>query len=137
MCSSDRPQDACNTQNTASENKHHSRTYSALYVHQLRAFINAAEDVDVDSDTIEDLLEGLEDVEEQDDTQQSDNDEDEDEDEDFENLTLLVHKQYSPIEDNDLDGLEIETTLIEKLQREGTYVHLISCPFCRFSPFLI
>ena len=89
----------------------------------------------MDSDTIEDLLEGLEDVEEQDDTQQSDNDEDEDED--FENLTLPVHKQYSPIEDNNLDRLEIETTLIEKLQREGTYVHLISCPFCRFSPFLI
>jgi len=132
MCSSDRPQDACNAQNIASENKHHSRTYSAIYVHQLRAFINAAEDVDVDSDTIEDLLEGLEDVEGQDGTQQSDDDEDED----FENLALPVHKQCS-IEDDDLDGLEMETTLIEKLQREGTYVHFISCPFCRFSPFLI
>jgi DNA-binding transcriptional MerR regulator len=120
MYKSDRPQDAVNVQDTTTETTQNRKTYSAIYAHQLRAFIDAAEDVDVDPDVIEDLLEGLEDGEEEEETQESDHDEDGD----SEDLALLVREQHTPVE-NDLDDLEMETAIVKELHREGTCVHLI------------
>ncbi|OJA08589.1 hypothetical protein AZE42_04566 [Rhizopogon vesiculosus] len=114
MYKSDRPQDAVNVQDTTTETTQNRKTYSAIYAHQLRAFIDAAEDVDVDPDVIEDLLEGLEDGEEEEETQESDHDEDGD----SEDLALLVREQHTPVE-NDLDDLEMETAIVKELHREA------------------
>ncbi|OAX38880.1 SIR2-domain-containing protein [Rhizopogon vinicolor AM-OR11-026] len=115
MYKSDRPRDAVNVQDTTAETTQNRKTYSVIYAHQLRAFIDAAEDVDVDPDVIEDLLEGLEDGEEEDETQESDHDEDGD----SEDLALLVREQHTPVEENDLDDLEMETAVVKELQREA------------------
>jgi NAD-dependent histone deacetylase SIR2 len=116
MCTSDRPRDVVNIQDITAENTQNRKTYSAIYVHQLRAFLDAAEDVDVDPDVIDDLLEGFEDGEEEEETQENDHDEDGD----SEDLALLVHDQHTPLVD--LDGLEIETAVIKQLQQQGMLI---------------
>ncbi|KAJ8594771.1 DHS-like NAD/FAD-binding domain-containing protein [Rhizopogon salebrosus TDB-379] len=111
------PQDAPNVQDTVEENKQNNKTYSAIYALQLRAFIDAAEDVDADPDIIEDLLEGLEDEEGEEETQESGHDEDGD----SENLPRPVCEQHTHLEDEDedLDDLEMDTAILEELQREA------------------
>ncbi|KAG2040118.1 DHS-like NAD/FAD-binding domain-containing protein [Suillus americanus] len=105
-----------NVHETAAENNGKPKAYGALYALQLRAFIDAAEDVDVDPDTIEDLLEGLEDGDGEEEIQESDLDEDID----SESLALPAHDQHSAIEGSgDLDDLEVETEVIERLKQEA------------------
>lgn len=94
-----------------------SKPLSPLHALQLRAFLSAAEDVEVDPDTIEDLLEGLsEDVC----TEMTEVDSDT-ETSDTEDISLLVQEQYTPtavgvadLEDGDLDAPEIRA-----LEEEG------------------
>jgi hypothetical protein len=88
------------------------KTPSPLHALQLRAFLSAAEDAEADSDTIEDLLDGLdEDVC----TEMTDFDSDS-EASDTEDLSLIVQAQStssavvgtaSPVDDDDLDTAEI------------------------------
>ncbi|KAF9219745.1 SIR2-domain-containing protein [Gyrodon lividus] len=87
------------------------KALSPLHALQLRAFLNAAEDIDVDPDTIEDLLEGLSDDVRSEVTEfESDV-----EDSDTEELSVPVHEQRSPhalngnedLEDGDIDPSEI------------------------------
>ncbi|KAG0703985.1 DHS-like NAD/FAD-binding domain-containing protein [Suillus ampliporus] len=114
MCTSDGQPDP-NIQETAPENRGNSKTYSTLYALQLRDFIDAADDTDVDPDTIEDLLEGFEDGEEE----LLGNDLDEDLDSG--SLAVPAHGQpeHSAIEESgDLDDLDMETEVIEQLKRE-------------------
>ncbi|KAG1738844.1 DHS-like NAD/FAD-binding domain-containing protein [Suillus paluster] len=114
MCTSDGQPDPPSVQETAAENRENIKTYSALYALQLRAFIDAADDVDVDPDTIEDLLEGLGEGEEE--VEGSDLDEDLDSG----SLAVPVHDQDSAIEESgDLGDLEMETEVIEQLKREA------------------
>lgn len=98
-----------------------SKPLSPLHALQLRAFLNAAEDVEVDPDTIEDLLEGLsEDVC----TEMTELDSDA-ETSDTEDLSLLVQEQCTPsavigitdLEDGDMDHSEIRA-----LEEEGGWV---------------
>ncbi|KAG2125059.1 DHS-like NAD/FAD-binding domain-containing protein [Suillus clintonianus] len=106
-----------NVRETAGDNNGKPKEYSALYALQLRAFINAAEDVDADPDVIDDLLEGLGDVdEEEEEVQESDLDDDLDP----ESPALPAHEQHSAIEEHsDLGDLEVETEVIEQLKREA------------------
>lgn len=116
MCTLNGQPNVPNVHETATENNGKPKAYSALYALQLRAFIDAAEDVDVDPDTIEDLLEGLEDGDGEEEVQESDLDEDLDSD----SLTLPAHEQHSAIEESgNLDDLEVETEVIERLKREA------------------
>lgn len=116
MCTLNEQPNVPNVHETATENNGKPKAYSALYALQLRAFIDAAEDVDVDPDTIEDLLEGLEDGDGEEEVQESDLDEDLDSD----SLTLPAHEQHSAIEESgNLDDLEVETEVIERLKREA------------------
>jgi NAD-dependent histone deacetylase SIR2 len=122
MCTLNGQPNVPNVHETATENNGKPQAYSALYALQLRAFIDAAEDVDVDPDTIEDLLEGLEDGDGEEEVQESDLDEDLDP----ESLALPAHEQHSAIEESgDLDDLEVDTEVIERLKREGRSFHLI------------
>lgn len=122
MCTLNGQHNVPNDHETAARDNGKPKTYSALYALQLRAFIDAAEDVDVDPDTIEDLLEGLEDRDEEEEVQESDLDDDSD----SENLALPAHERHSAIEESgDLDDLEVETEVIEQLKREGRYIHLM------------
>ncbi|KAG1864803.1 DHS-like NAD/FAD-binding domain-containing protein [Suillus subluteus] len=108
--------DVSNVHEAAAENNGKPKAYSALYALQLRAFIDAAEDVDADPDIIEDLLEGLEDGDGEEEIQESDLDEDLD----SESLALPAHEQHSAREGSgDLDDLEVETEVIERLKREA------------------
>ncbi|KAG1780780.1 DHS-like NAD/FAD-binding domain-containing protein [Suillus placidus] len=116
MCTSNGQPNVSNVHETAAENDGKPKAHSALYALQLRAFINAAEDVDVDPDTIEDLLDGLEDGDGEEEVYESDVDEDLD----LESLALPAHEQHSVIEESgDLDDLEMETEVIERLKREA------------------
>lgn len=91
---------------------------SPIHALQLRAFLGAAEDVEVDPDTIEDLLDGLsEDVC----TEMTELDSDA-ETSDTEDVSLLIHEQTTPpavigtaeLEDSDIDPSEIRA-----LEEEG------------------
>ncbi|KAG1793087.1 DHS-like NAD/FAD-binding domain-containing protein [Suillus plorans] len=116
MCTLNGQHNVPNDHETAARDNGKPKTYSALYALQLRAFIDAAEDVDVDPDTIEDLLEGLEDRDEEEEVQESDLDDDSD----SENLAFPAHERHSAIEESgDLDDLEVETEVIEQLKREA------------------
>lgn len=116
MCTSNGQPNVSNVHETAAENDGKQKAYSALYALQLRAFINAAEDVDVDPDTIEDLLDGLEDGDGEEEVHESDLDEDLD----LESLALPAHEQHSAIEESgDLDDLEMETEVIKRLKQEA------------------
>lgn len=116
MCTLNGQPNVPNVHETATDNNEKPKAYSALYALQLRAFVDAAEDVDVDPDTIEDLLEGLEDGDGEEEVQESDLDEDLDSD----SLTLPAHEQHSAIEESgNLDNLEVETEVIERLKQEA------------------
>ncbi|KAG1764002.1 DHS-like NAD/FAD-binding domain-containing protein [Suillus occidentalis] len=116
MCTLNGQPNVLNVHETATDNNGKPKAYSALYALQLRAFVDAAEDVDVDPDTIEDLLEGLEDGDGEEEVQESDLDEDLDSD----SLTLPAHEQHSAIEESgNLDDLEVETEVIERLKQEA------------------
>ncbi|KAI9573817.1 DHS-like NAD/FAD-binding domain-containing protein [Boletus coccyginus] len=95
-------------------------TLSPLHALQLRAFLGAAEDVEVDPDTIEDLLEGL-----SDDICSEMTELDSDgETSDTEDLSLLVQEQCTPpavagtadLEDGDTESLEIRALEEEAIQ---------------------
>lgn len=95
-----------------------SKPLSPIHALQLRAFLGAAEDVEVDPDTIEDLLEGLsEDVCAE--MTELDSDAETSDTEDF---SLLVNEQSTPaaivglaeLEDGNIDPSEIRA-----LEEEG------------------
>ncbi|KAF8552715.1 DHS-like NAD/FAD-binding domain-containing protein [Imleria badia] len=94
-----------------------SKPLSPLHALQLRAFLSAAEDVEVDPDTIEDLLEGLSDdvctemTELDSDTETSDT----------EDLSLIVQEQCAPpaVVDMDLEDGDIEPSEIRALEEEA------------------
>lgn len=95
-----------------------SKSLSPLHALQLRAFLSAADDVEVEPDTIEDLLEGL-----SDDvcTEMTDVDSDE-ETSDTEDLSLLVQEQCTPsavVGIADLEDGDIEPSEIRALEEEG------------------
>lgn len=96
-----------------------SKPLSPLHALQLRAFLSAAEDAEADSDTIEDLLEGLsEDVC----AEMTELDSDA-ESSDTEDLSLLVQEQCTPtavvgITDLESDG-DIDPSEIHALEEEG------------------
>lgn len=94
-----------------------SKPLSPLLALQLRAFLSAAEDVEADPDTIEDLLEGLsEDVS----TEMTELDSDE-ETSDTEDVSLLVQEQSTPtvIGIADLEDGDIDPSEIRALEEEG------------------
>lgn len=94
-----------------------SKSLSPLHALQLRAFLSAAEDVEVDPDTIEDLLEGLSDdvctemTELDSDTETSDT----------EDLSLIVQEQCTPavVCIADLEDGDTEPSEIRALEEEG------------------
>ncbi|KAG9309460.1 DHS-like NAD/FAD-binding domain-containing protein [Chiua virens] len=97
-----------------------STSLSPTHAMQLRAFLNASEDVEVDPDTIEDLLEGLsEDIC----TEMTDLDSDS-ETSDTEDLPLLVQEEstsstavsVAELEDSDIDPSEIRALEEEAIQ---------------------
>ncbi|KAG8215049.1 DHS-like NAD/FAD-binding domain-containing protein [Butyriboletus roseoflavus] len=94
-----------------------SKPLSPLHALQLRAFLNATEDVDVDPDTIEDLLEGLsEDVS----TEMTELDSDT-ETSDTEDLSLLVQENCTPavVGIADLEDGGIDTSDLRALEEEA------------------
>ncbi|KAF8141958.1 DHS-like NAD/FAD-binding domain-containing protein [Boletus edulis] len=95
-----------------------SKPLSPLHALQLRAFLSAAEDVEVDPDTIEDLLDGL-----SDDvcTEMTEFDSDA-ESSDTEDLSLLVQEQCIPpaiVDIADLEDGDIEPSEIRALEDEA------------------
>lgn len=93
-------------------------TLSPLHALQLRAFLSAAEDVEVDPDTIKDLLEGL-----SDDICSEMTELDSDgETSDTEDLSLLVQEQCTPpavAGTADLEDGDTESPEIRALEEEG------------------
>lgn len=94
-----------------------SNSLSPLHALQLRAFLSAAEDVEVDPDTIEDLLEGL-----SDDvcTEMTELDSDT-EDSDTEDLSLLVQEESTSavVGIADLEDGDIAPSQFRALEEEG------------------
>jgi hypothetical protein len=88
---------------------------SPLHLLQLRAFLNAAEDVDVDPDTIEDLLEGLSD------DVRSEVTECDSDVEDSETEELSVPQRSPPaVDDNEaMEDSDIDPSEIRALEEEG------------------
>ncbi|KAG2142866.1 DHS-like NAD/FAD-binding domain-containing protein [Suillus bovinus] len=115
MCTLNGQHNVPSVHETTTENNGKPKAYSALYALQLRAFVDAAEDVDVDPDTIEDLLEGLEDEDEDEEVQESELGEDSD----SESLPFPAGERHSAMQESgNLDDLEVETEVIEQLKRE-------------------